>query len=118
MANVLADELSIRHVTAYIDSLEVAAADTTVSGDASKGARHYNTCGACHGANGQGNYALNAPRLAGQQDWYLKRQLENFRKGIRGAHKSDVFGHQMVLMARTLQDEQAVDDLLAYLNTL
>jgi cytochrome c oxidase subunit 2 len=118
MANVLADELSVRHVTAYIDSLEVAPSSTTVSGDASKGARHYNTCGACHGANGQGNYALNAPRLAGQQDWYLKRQLENFRKGIRGAHKSDVFGHQMVLMARTLQDEQAVDDLLVYLNTL
>ena len=118
MANVLADDQSIRHVTAYIDSFEIAPSNSTVSGDADKGADHYNTCGACHGASAEGNYALNAPRLAGQEDWYLKQQLENFRKGIRGAHKSDVFGHQMVLMARTLQDEQAVNDLLTYLNTL
>jgi cytochrome c oxidase subunit 2 len=118
MAMTLADDASIRHVTSYIDSLDVAPTQSTVSGDAAKGAARYNTCGACHGAKAEGNYALNAPRLAGQQDWYLKRQLENFRKGIRGSHNSDVFGHQMVLMARTLQDEQAVDDMLAYLNTL
>jgi len=118
MANMLADESAIRHVTSYIETLNAAPSATTVSGDTTRGAAHYNTCGACHGAKGEGNYALNAPRLAGQEDWYLKRQLENFRKGIRGSHKSDVFGHQMVLMARTLQDEQAVDDMLAYLNSL
>ncbi len=118
MAMTLTDDMSIRHVTSYIDSLDVAPTQTTITGDADRGARHYNTCGACHGAKAEGNYALNAPRLAGQEDWYLKRQLENFRKGIRGSHKSDVFGHQMVLMARTLQDEQAVNDMLAYLNTL
>jgi cytochrome c oxidase subunit 2 len=65
-----------------------------------------------------GNFALQAPRLAGQEDWYLKRQLENFRTGIRGAHQDDNYGHQMVLMARSLQDEQSINDLLAYLNTL
>ena len=118
MAMTLVDDASIRHVTSYIDSLDVPPTQGTVSGDAARGAARYNTCGACHGAKAEGNYALNAPRLAGQQDWYLKRQLENFRQGIRGAHNSDVFGHQMVLMARTLQDEQAVDDMLAYLNTL
>lgn len=118
MANMLADTAAIRNVTAYIDTLEVQPTQSTVIGNAERGASHYNTCGACHGAEAQGNYALNAPRLAGQEDWYLKRQLDNFRQGIRGAHKSDVFGHQMVLMARTVQDEQAVNDLLAYLNSL
>ncbi|MFK8047461.1 MAG: c-type cytochrome [Halioglobus sp.] len=118
MANMLVDDLSIRHVTAYIDSLNVSPTGSTLSGDAIAGEKHYNSCGACHGAKAQGNYALNAPPLAGQQDWYLQRQLENFRKGIRGAHKSDVYGHQMVLMARTLQNEQSVNDLLAYLSSL
>ena len=74
--------------------------------------------GACHGVEGQGNYALQAPPLAGQDDWYLKRQLENFRKGIRGTHDQDNYGHQMVLMARSLQNEQSIDDMLAYLNSL
>ena len=118
MANTLADESSIRNVTAYIATLETATTAATLGGDPDRGAAYYNTCGACHGAQAQGNYALQAPRLAGQQDWYLKRQLENFRLGIRGTHKQDNYGHQMVLMARSLQDEQSINDLMAYLNTL
>ena len=118
MANMLVDEQSIRNVTAYIDTLTATNPSPTVSGNAEKGAAHYVTCGACHGARAEGNYALQAPGLAGQDDWYLKRQLENFRSGIRGAHKQDSYGHQMVLMARSLQNEQSVDDLLAYLNSL
>jgi cytochrome c oxidase subunit 2 len=118
MAGMLADESAIRNVAAYIDSLPATPGKATANGNIDKGAHHYVTCGACHGANAQGNYALSAPRLAGQSDWYLRRQLANFRQGIRGAHKSDSYGHQMVLMAKTLQDEQAVDDLLAYLNSL
>lgn len=118
MANMLADEQSLRNVTAYIESLDKPRIASTIEGDPAKGASHYVTCGACHGAQAQGNYALQAPALAGQDDWYLKRQLENFRNGVRGAHASDTFGHQMVLMARSLQDEDSVNDLLAYLNTL
>src|SRR5690606_25253917 len=107
-----------RNVTAFIATLEPEAPASTLAGDAKKGAAHYVSCGACHGTQGQGNYALQAPALAGQQDWYLKRQLENFRKGIRGAHQDDTYGHQMVLMSRALQNEQSVNDLLAYVNTL
>ncbi|MEH6633936.1 MAG: c-type cytochrome [Halioglobus sp.] len=118
MANMLADDSAIRNVTAYIATFEASSSTGTLGGNPDKGAAHYNTCGACHGARAQGNYALQAPRLAGQQDWYLKRQLENFRLGVRGAHKQDTYGHQMVLMARSLQDEQSINDLLAYLNTL
>jgi len=118
MANTLADAAAIRNVTAYIETLSPPATEETVTGNAQRGAAHYVSCGACHGARGQGNYALQAPRLAGQNDWYLKRQLENFRSGIRGAHEQDSYGHQMVLMARSVQGEKTIDDLLAYLNTL
>jgi cytochrome c oxidase subunit 2 len=117
MANTLVDDTAIRNVTAYIETLDAAPAANTLGGDATNGASHYVSCGACHGANGQGNVALQAPPLTGQDDWYLKRQLENFRHGVRGAHQEDTYGHQMVLMARSLHDEQAVDDLLAYLNS-
>ncbi|MEQ8803525.1 MAG: cytochrome-c oxidase, partial [Haliea sp.] len=64
------------------------------------------------------NEALQAPGLAGLQDWYIRRQLENFRKGVRGGHSEDRYGQQMVLMSRSLQNEQSIDDLLSYLNTL
>ncbi len=118
MANVLANDTAIRDVTAYIETLHARPATNTLNGDPARGAGRYVSCGACHGANGEGNSALQAPRLAGQDDWYMKRQLHNFRHGIRGAHKEDTYGHQMVLMARSLKDEQAINDLLAYLNTL
>lgn len=118
MASVLATEASVRDVSAYIAALPEPEVEATVSGDPSRGAAHFNSCGACHGSQGQGNEALQAPRLAGQQDWYLKRQLANFRQGIRGAHEQDNLGHQMVMMARSLQNEKSIDDLLSYLNSL
>lgn len=118
MANMLPDDNAIRNVTAYIATLEPGSPASTLSGDPQKGAAYYSTCSACHGAQAQGNAALQAPRLAGQDDWYLKRQLENFRLGVRGAQVGDTYGHQMVLMARSLQNEQSINDLLAYLNTL
>jgi len=118
MSRVLANDNAIRNVSAYIDSLPAPEVPGTVSGNVAKGAAHFNSCGACHGAKAQGNYALQAPRLAGIQDWYLKRQLHNFRQGIRGTHEGDNYGHQMVLMARSLQNEKSIDDLLSYLNSL
>ena len=118
MANMLPDETAIRNVTAYIATLEPGVPTKHSVANPQRGAAFYNTCGACHGAQAQGNYALQAPRLAGQDDWYLKRQLSKFPPGIRGAHDGDTYGHQMVLMARSLQNEQSINDLLAYLNTL
>lgn len=118
MASVLADDQAVRNVTAYIETLDTPDASDTIEGDAAHGASLYVSCGACHGAQAQGNYALQAPRLAGQDDWYLKRQLQNFRDGVRGAHTEDSYGHQMVLMARSLKNEDSINDLLAYLNTL
>ena len=61
---------------------------------------------------------MNAPKLAGQYDWYLKRQLTNYRQGIRGKHNGDLYGQQMRLMAKTVHNEQDINQLLSYINSL
>ncbi len=88
------------------------------AGDATKGKASYAVCMACHGADGMGNKALNAPRIAGQESWYLERQLKNFKAGIRGADPKDKYGMQMRPMALTLANDQAVADIAAYVSSL
>jgi cytochrome c553 len=41
-------------------------------------------CASCHGAKGEGNAASNFPRIAGQSQSYLARQLTSFANGSRG----------------------------------
>ena len=63
-------------------------------------------CAACHGDKGQGNQALSAPPLAGQDAAYLARQLHNFTQGRRGYAAADQPGQQMRTVAAALgQDE-------------
>ncbi len=68
--------------------------------------------------SGEGNPALNAPRLAGQQAWYLRRQLHAFRNGLRGVHEHDTYGAQMRAFASMLPDDTAIRNLAAYVETL
>jgi len=89
-----------------------------VAGDAVAGQQGFAVCAGCHGAQGEGNPQLNAPKLAGQADWYLKRQLQYFKTGARGAHEKDTFGKMMAPMAATLADEAAIDNVVAYMKTL
>jgi cytochrome c oxidase subunit II len=105
-------------VAAYIATLPDTRAPTTIKGDAGHGASTYVTCTYCHGATAKGSWSTNAPRLAGMSDWYMARQLENFRQGIRGTHRQDFHGAQMRSMARALKDEQSINDLLDYVHTL
>ncbi len=93
-------------------------ATSLAAGDAAKGKTLYATCGACHGQNAEGMEALNAPKLAGQEEWYLIRQLENFKAGIRGANPKDTYGMQMAPMAQTLPNDQAMEDVAAYIKSL
>jgi len=94
------------------------AENASAAGDATKGKAAYAVCAACHGANGMGNKALNAPRIAGQEPWYLERQLKNFKGGIRGADPKDTYGMQMRPMALTLANDQAVSDMAAFLSSM
>ncbi len=94
------------------------AENASAAGDATKGKAAYAVCAACHGANGMGNKALNAPKIAGQEPWYLERQLKNFKAGVRGAHPKDPYGMQMRPMALTLANDQAVSDMAAFLSSM
>ncbi|MEM7280414.1 MAG: c-type cytochrome [Pseudomonadota bacterium] len=118
MAMTLADDKAIEDVSAYVSSLPAPKVEATVSGNADAGKKHYAVCTACHGAQGEGNKSLNAPRLTGQHAWYLARQLEYFRDGIRGSHAKDIYGQQMVPMSMTLATEEQVNDVVAYIISL
>lgn len=107
--------------SAHGDAVDLA---TTTSGTVepisavSAGNATYQMCSTCHGNEGEGNAALHAPALAGQEGWYLKRQLHKFKDGVRGTHADDTFGAQMRPMAMTLQDEAQIDAVVAYIAQL
>lgn len=117
MAAKLSDE-SIADIINWVGSWEYVPAKATIEGNVTQGRTAYQSCAACHGADGEGNEALGAPALAGQNDWYMVTQLKNFRAGYRGAHPQDSFGSQMRTMSQTLRDDQAITDVVSYINTL
>jgi cytochrome c oxidase subunit 2 len=118
MAATLADDAAVRNVAAYIASLPATEPAATLQGDVELGAKLYGTCKSCHGEQGEGIWALNAPRLEGLDDWYLKRQIQNYKSGVRGAHPSDLYGKQMTLLAGMLRSERDIDAIVAYINQL
>jgi cytochrome c553 len=112
------DDSAIEKAAAYIGTFEPQRPPATVTGDAKRGRNLYAPCAGCHGANGEGNVALQAPALAGQTDWYLVTQLERFRAGERGFSPQDEPGTQMRTAAAVLPDEAAIKDVVAYVNSL
>lgn len=91
---------------------------TLDQGRVEHGVALYQTCVACHQADGSGMQALNAPPLAGASDFYLREQLKKFKKGMRGADPRDVTGAQMRPMTAALADDRAIDDVVAYITSL
>ena len=86
--------------------------------DAAQGEQGYKLCASCHGFKGEGNQLVNAPALAGQESWYLERQIRNFRDGIRGYASDDETGRIMASMVRGLETDEAVADIVAYIQGL
>jgi len=80
------------------------------------GQAQYAACAACHGQNGEGNPMLNAPKIAGQQAWYIERQLNHFKQGARGG-EGDTNGAQMTAFANMLTTDEAVRNIAAYIAT-
>ncbi len=117
-ASMLPDDAAIRNLSAYIETLPGNAQQATVTGDAKRGGSLYHNCASCHGSEGEGIWALNAPRLANMSDWYLARQLQNFQQRVRGGHEHDYYGWQMATMADSLKNERSINDVVAYINTL
>lgn len=66
-------------------------------------------CAACHGARGEGTSPL-FPKLAGQNERYLVKQLKDFKSGTR---KDPTMG----AIAAQLSDED-IEDLAAYFASL
>ena len=118
MTVTLVDERAVDNVVAYVQTFSDEPAPSTVVGDIDRGKDIYVTCGSCHGPGGQGIQATNAPRAAGMSDWYLVTQLKNFKQGVRGGHSKDLYGKQMSMMASTLVNDQAIDDVVAYVTSL
>ncbi len=75
----------------------------------------YSFCTVCHGAQGNGNRAINAPKIAGIEPWYLKHQLMQFRAGTRGTKATDLSGMEMQPVGMQLDDAsiEAVAALVA-----
>ncbi|WP_416306566.1 c-type cytochrome [Neptunicella sp. SCSIO 80796] len=82
---------------------------SVTAGDIDAGKSKSATCTACHGSNGISVIPM-YPNLAGQKQDYLKKQLKDFRDGIR---KDPVMG----AMAKGLSDTD-IDNLAAYYSSL
>jgi cytochrome c553 len=120
MARSLGVKGDIESVSKYVAGMPAThSADAMTGGDAVAGGVRYNSvCIACHGPAGKGMEALKAPGLVGQADWYMYSQLNKFKSGMRGAHPQDITGSQMRAMALTLENDQVVRDVVAYIRTL
>ena len=130
---LLRNDETIREVAEYVASLEVGAepdanangprghiwdspyAGIEEVGNAGTGAQLYAVCSGCHQPDGTGNQALGAPNLTNLSELYMERQLMYFRDGLRGAHPDDTAGALMAGMAKTLPNNQAIADVVAYI---
>lgn len=67
-------------------------------------------CLRCHGANGEGNQAEEAPMIAGQYDWYIVDQLDQIKSGERVNVKMQPFVKDLT--------KKDFDKLAKYITTL
>jgi cytochrome c553 len=118
-ATVLADDAAVAKVAGYVAKLPKTVNTSPATGNLHNGNNLYQgKCGACHGVTAEGNPALKAPRLAGLDAAYMKRQFAHFRDGVRGTDQKDTPGRQMAMMAKTLAAERDLDDIIAYIHSL
>ncbi len=119
MTQMITSDADLAAVAKHIVSLGSKPLEQTITdGNAERGKMLYMTCQACHGAAGEGNDLMNSPALRHQHDWYLAAQLKKFKDGVRGSNPADIYGSQMRPMAMILADEQAIKDVVAYIQTL
>lgn len=87
-------------------NVSASASEAKKSGDASKGKALSATCAACHGADGN---SVNPewPKLAGQGEAYLAKQLHDYRSDKRS-------NATMTAMAKGIKSDTDVADLAAY----
>jgi cytochrome c553 len=82
----------------------------TFAQDAAKGKALFATCIQCHGEKGDGNPEKKAPRISGQHDWYVIKQVTEIKNGVRKNPDMQPFVAKL--------SEQDIKDLAAYIITL
>lgn len=113
----LPDDAAVTKVASYAASLPKTVNATPAAGNLHTGNNLYQgKCGACHGVAADGNPTLKAPRLAGLDAAYIKRQFAHFRNGVRGTDPQDMPGRQMAMMAKTVPAERDLDDIIAFIH--
>lgn len=117
MAAVLTDQ-QIREAAQFVSETRSPLPANTIEGDAQHGEALYRSCATCHSADGTGNEALGAPNLTIPDDWYLVTQLQNYKSGARGNNRGDANGRIMRAAMQPLTDDQAILDVVTYINTL
>jgi cytochrome c553 len=114
-AKTLKDSIEMINVVSYVKNKPRIKFTTSV-GDKKKGENTYSgICGSCHGPAARGNEKLNAPKLSGLSDWYLRLQIHKFKNLQRGTHPEDKFGAQMTSMVSLLHNEEEINDVIAYI---
>lgn len=88
----------------------MAAGSAFAGGDAAAGKEKSLACAGCHGPDGN-SFAPNFPKLAGQHEKYLVKQLKEFKAGVR----KDSTG-MMLGMVAGLSD-QDMSDIAAYFSS-
>jgi cytochrome c553 len=117
-ATALADDAAVAKVASYVANLPKTFNPQPARGNLHNGNNLYQgTCGACHGGRAEGNPTLQAPRLAGLDASYIKRQFTQFRDGVRGTDPHDTPGRQMAMMAKTLPTQRDLDDIIAFIHS-
>ena len=83
---------------------------TAQAADKAHGKELFQKCVVCHGENGQGKASQEAPRIAGQFDWYIVTALKDFKSGAR----------QNPAMMPYIENlsESDFEDLAAYISSL
>ena len=76
-----------------------------------------NKCVACHGSQAMGSKQLQAPVIAGLDSSYIKKQLINFKTGIRGVKGPSASTVAMVTIASNLSEEE-INTVAEYLSQL
>ncbi len=98
-------EAPVRWAALGAFAVMAAFASAATAGDPAAGKGKTRACLTCHGVDGMSRVP-SAPNLAGQNEWYLAKQLRDYRSGKRI--------HQfMSIVAKDLSDED-IDDLAAW----
>lgn len=75
-----------------------------------RGHKLYSKCISCHGKGGEGKASQKAPFIGGQFDWYIEKQVNDMKSGVRSNPVMEPF-----IKGLSAQD---VKDLAAYVSKL